>query len=85
MVGTALTKEKEIEDARSTRDAGVGRKREDQPSSSSRKRQKTSSPHEFQDQGQDWASSQPGHVRRDCPQRQGSQDFGTAQSQLAVE
>ena len=27
----------------------------------------------------------PGHVRRDCPQRQGSQDFGTAQSQLAVE
>ena len=28
---------------------------------------------------------QPGHVRRDCPQRQGSQDFGTAQSQLAVE
>ena len=25
------------------------------------------------------------HVRRDCPQRQGSQDFGTAQSQLAVE
>ena len=28
---------------------------------------------------------QPGHVRRDCPQRQGSQDFGTAQSQLAGE
>ena len=26
-----------------------------------------------------------GQVRRDCPQRQGSQDFGTAQSQLAVE
>ena len=26
-----------------------------------------------------------GHVRRDCPQRQGSQDFGTVQSQLAVE
>ena len=26
-----------------------------------------------------------GHVRRDCPQKQGSQDFGTAQSQLAVE
>ena len=34
MVGTALTKEREIEDARSTRDAGVGSKREDQPSSS---------------------------------------------------
>ena len=28
---------------------------------------------------------QPGHVRRDCPERQGSQDFGTEQSQLAVE
>ena len=26
-----------------------------------------------------------GHVRWDCSQRQGSQDFGTAQSQLAVE
>ena len=27
---------------------------------------------------------QPGHMRTDCPQRQGSRDFGTAQSQLAV-
>ena len=60
MVGTTLTIEREIEDARSTRDAGVGSKREDQPSSSSGKRQKTSASHEFQDQGQDWASSQPG-------------------------
>ena len=60
MVGTTLTIEREIEDARSTRDTGVGRKREDQPSSSSGKRQKTSASHEFQDQGQDWASSQPG-------------------------
>ena len=57
MVGTALTIKREIEDARSTRDAGVGSKREDQPSSSSGKRQKTSALHEFQDQGQDWASS----------------------------
>ena len=55
MVGTALTIEREIEDTRSTRDAGVGRKREDQPSSSSGKRQKASASHEFQDQGQDWA------------------------------
>ena len=42
MVGTALTIEIEIEDARNTRDKGVGSKREDQPSSSSGKRQKTS-------------------------------------------
>ena len=38
MVETALTIEREIEDAWSTRDAGVGSKREDQPSSSSGKR-----------------------------------------------
>ena len=96
MVGMALTIEREIEDARSTRDVGVGSKREDQPFSSSGKRQKTSASHEFQDQGQDWAFSQPwqricyfcrqpGHVRQDCPQRQGSRDFGTTQSQLVVE
>ena len=53
MVGTALTIEKEIEDARSTRNAGFGSKREDQLSSSSGKRQKTSTSHEFQDQGRD--------------------------------
>ena len=51
MVGTALTIEREIEDARSTRDTGVGSKREDQSSYSSGKRQKTSASHEFQDQG----------------------------------
>ena len=39
MVGTALTIEREIEDARSTRDASVSSKRKDnQSSSSSRKR-----------------------------------------------
>ena len=40
MVGTALTieREREIDGARSTRDTGVGRKREDQPSSSLGKR-----------------------------------------------
>ena len=49
MVGTTLTieREREIKDAWSTRDAGVGSKREDQPSSSSGKRQKTSTSHEF--------------------------------------
>ena len=49
MVGTALTIEREIEDARNNWDTGVGSKREDQPSSSSGKRQKTSASHEFQD------------------------------------
>ena len=58
MVGTALTIERQIEEAQNTRDAGVGSKREDHPSSSSGKRQKTSTLHEFQDQGQDWAVSQ---------------------------
>ena len=53
MVGMALTIEIEIEDAQSTRDVSVGSKREDQPSSSSGKRQKTSASHEFQNQGQD--------------------------------
>ena len=44
MVGTTLTIKREIEDARSTRDAGVSSKRkESQSSSSSRKRQRASS------------------------------------------
>ena len=45
MVGTVLTIESEVEDARNTRDMGVGNKREDQLSSSSGKRQKTSTSH----------------------------------------
>ena len=54
MVGTVLTIEREIEDARSTWDGMVSSKRKDsQSSSSSGKRQKTSASHEFQDQGQD--------------------------------
>ena len=48
MVGTALTIEREIEDARGIRVADAGEKRENQPSSSSGKRQKTSASHEFQ-------------------------------------
>ena len=27
---------------------------------------------------------QPGHMRKDCPKRQGSRGLGTAQSQLAI-
>ena len=47
MVGTTLTIEKEIEDARGIRAADAGEEREDKPSSSSRKRQKTSASYEF--------------------------------------
>ena len=48
MVRTALTIEREIEDARSTRDAGVSSKRkESQSSSSSRKKQRASSSRGF--------------------------------------
>ena len=45
MVGTTLTIEREIKDTWNTRDTGVGSKREDRLSSSSRKRQKTSVSH----------------------------------------
>ena len=49
MVGTALTIEREIEDAQSTRDASVSSKRkESQSSSSSGKRQRASSSRGFQ-------------------------------------
>ena len=52
MVGTALTIEREIEDAQSTRDASVSSKRKDnQSSSSSGKRQRASSSRESQSRG----------------------------------
>ena len=98
MVGTVLTIEREIEDARSTRDASVSGKRKDsQSSSSSGKRQRASSSQGFQSRGHPgqgqmrvagqarqivcYHCQQPGHMRQDCLQRQGSQGFGTAQSQ----
>ena len=98
MVGTALTIEREIEDAQSTRDASVSSKRKDsQSSSSSGKRQRASSSRGSQTRGHPgqgqmrvsgqaeqivcYHCQQPGHIRRDCRQRQGSQGFGTAQSQ----
>ena len=98
LVETALTIEREIEDARSTRDASVSSKRKDSQSySSSGKRQRASSSQGSQSRGHPgqgqmrvagqagqmvcYHCQQPGYMRRDCPQRQGSQGFGTAQSQ----
>ena len=107
MVGTTLTIEREMEDARNTRDASVSGKRKDsQSSSSSGKRQRSSSSRGSQSRGHPgqgqmrvagqagqmrvasqagqmvcYHCQQPGHMRRDCPQRQGSQGFGTSQSQ----
>ena len=95
MVGTALTIEREIKDARSTQDSSASSKRkESQSSSCSGKKPKASSSRGFQGRshpgqglirvaGQTgqivcYHCQQPGHMRRDCPQRQGSQDFGTA-------
>ena len=54
MVRTAMAIEKEVEDARSIRDAGAsGKRKEDQPSSSSGKKQKTYIPRGFQGRGRD--------------------------------
>ena len=95
MVGTALTIERDIEDARNTRDASVSGKRKDsQSSSSSGKRQRASSSQGSQSHGHPgqgqmrvagqagqmrvasqagqmvcYHCQQPGHMRRDCPQR----------------
>ena len=55
MVSTAMAIEREIDDARSIRDAGASEKRkEDQPSSSSRKKQRTSIPRGHSVQGRDY-------------------------------
>ena len=60
MVGTALTIERDMEDARNTRDASVSVKRKDsQSSSSSRKRQRASSSRGSQSHGH----PSQGHMR----------------------
>ena len=57
MVRTALSIEREIDDARSIRDTGAGDKRkEGQPSSRSGKKQRTSVPRGFSGQGRGFQS-----------------------------
>ena len=86
MVGTALAIEREMDVAQGIRDASSGGKRKDnQPSSSLEKRQRTSVPRVPQVQGQpgpmtSFYCHQPGHMKRDCPLRYGSQGFGPTQS-----
>ena len=84
MVGTAMTIEREMEDARSTRDAGVsGKRKESQSSTSSGKKQRTSSSRGFQSHGHPgkvqirvasqagqmvcYHCQQPRHMRRVAP------------------
>ena len=103
MARTSRAIEREIDDARSIRDAGALEKRRDgQPSYCSRKKLKASNSRGFQGQGRGYQGQghiktpnhsgpmtcfhchQPRHMKRDYPQRQGSQGFGMAQSQSSM-
>ena len=103
MVRTTLAIGRGVDDTQSIWDMGASTKRkENQSSSNSGKKRKTSIPRGFQGRGGDYqgqgrveASSQMGqmtchhchqlgHMRRDCPQRLGSRNYGTAQSQSSV-
>ena len=100
-VRTTMTTEGKVDVMRDIQDMGAGTKRKgDQPSSSSVKKQKASGSQGFQSPGYPsqgrvrvashngqmvcYHCQQPGYMRRDCPQRQGSQGFRTTQSQSAV-
>ena len=96
-----LGREGGVDDMRGIQDMGASIKRKgDQPSSSSGKKQKASGSQGLQSPSypgqrrvrvasQDgqmvcYHCQQSGHMRRDCPQRQGSRGFGTVQSQSAA-
>ena len=99
MVRTTLTIGRGVDDTQSIRDMSASTKRkENQSSSNSGRKRKTSIPQGFQGrgggyQGQDqvgasrqtWQMTcyhchQPRHMRRDCPQRLGSRNYGTTHS-----
>ena len=100
MVRTTLAIGRGVDDTRSIRDMSASTKRkENQSSSNSGRKRKTSIPRRFQGRGDGYqgqgrleASSQTGqmtcyhchqfgHMRQNCPQRLGSRNYGTAQSQ----
>ena len=62
MVRTVMAIEREIDDTKRIGDAGAsGKRKESQPSSNMGKKQRTSTPHEFQGQGRGYQSQ--GHVK----------------------
>ena len=85
-----MTTEREVDVARSICDAEAsGKRKEDQPSSSLGKRQRTSVPRVPQLLGQPrpmtcFYCHYLGHMKRDCLRRQGFQGFGPTQSQSSM-